>query len=68
MFSKEISVQFLNLRHQVGIKASNLDSGSAKSELAATAYPIIRIQSAYNDSLDSPLYYSVGTGNLGVVT
>src|SRR5207247_1235284 len=67
MFSQEVSVQFLDLGHQVGIEGKDLNSGTAKSELAATAYPIIRIQSPYNDPLDSPLYYPIDTRNLGVV-
>jgi hypothetical protein len=68
MLSQEIAVQFLNLGHQIGVEPSDLHSGSSKPKLTATAYPIIRIESSNNNSLDSPFDYSVGTGNLGMVS
>jgi hypothetical protein len=68
MLSDEIAVQFFNLRHQIGIEPSDLHSGSSKPKLAATAYPIIWIESSDNDSLDSPFDDSVGTGNFRMIS
>lgn len=67
LFTTEVTVQLLELRHQIRVETRHLDAGIAKAELATTADRVVRIERADHDSPDSPLDNSLCTWDLRTI-
>ena len=64
MKSYEFSVQFLDLGHQIGVKASDQDPRISKAKLAPAANCIVRIERPDIDLAYAGLDYAVGASDL----
>lgn len=67
MLPREVTVQFLDHRHQVWIKPGDLNAAVAQAQFATASYVIVRVKSSDEDFPDAPLYYSFGARNLRMI-
>lgn len=67
MKSYEIAVEFLQAVHQIRREQIDLYVGLSQRKDASSSDDLVRIEHAYHDPSDLPLYQAFGTGNLGVV-
>jgi len=49
LLSRELAVELLDLRHQIGIKPSDLDASIPETEFPATTDRIVRIEHAEDE-------------------
>jgi hypothetical protein len=67
LFSRELAVELLDLRHQIGIRPSDLDASIPETEFPATTDRIVWIEHADDDACDSAFDDSFGAWDLGAV-
>lgn len=68
LLSHEPAIQLLDLRHQVGIKPSDLDARIPEAEFPAATDRVVRIEHADNDASDPAFDNSFHAWKLGTVS
>jgi hypothetical protein len=67
LVSPEVAVDLLDLRHQVGIKQSDLDASVPEAEGATTTDCVIRVEHADDDAGDPTIDDPLGARELWAV-
>jgi len=68
MLSQEVAIELLDHRHEIRVKASNLNPGVTQAQLSAPTDLGIRIQSPDNDLLDAPRDHALGARDLWAIS